>query len=223
MMKIKFDWIVADTLDWIEGVRTYIEEIEGAIPDIFFKKAEELRLLGQELGWDPDTYFGEKANLERKYNYWLRQTFTYSVITVLHMIVETRLTALSKSLGNRKNIKIKINDIAGSAIDKNKIYLSKVIELNISEDMALEHLRNLAKIRDIIVHRHGAQGQDKKEVHRMIKYYKGGLTLNGRPEDEASELVIPIGQCKDFINVIEEFFKRIFNMAGLSHGVHLVQ
>jgi len=30
MMKIKFDWIVADTLDWIEGVRTYIEEIEGA-------------------------------------------------------------------------------------------------------------------------------------------------------------------------------------------------
>jgi len=220
-MRIRIDWIVADTLEWIDGVRTYIEEIEVAVRDIFFRKAEEQKLLAKELGWDADTYHAESQNLERKYNYWLRQTFTYSVITVLHMIVETRLTALSRSLGKRLKKKLNINDIGGSAVDKNKTYLGKVIELNIFNDTAWEHLKNLQKIRDIIVHRHGAQGQDKKEVSRLIIYYKGGLTLNGKPDDDESEIVVSIGQCKDFVGIIEDFFKRLFDMAGLSHGVSL--
>jgi uncharacterized protein YutE (UPF0331/DUF86 family) len=78
--------------------------------------------------------------------------------------VEVNLSDVAKEICSRRGLRLKYNEIAGRPIDRAKIYLTKVAELDsVSNLEGWKLLIDLKKIRNVVVHRGGKLGNDKED------------------------------------------------------------
>jgi hypothetical protein len=136
---------------------------------------------------------------------------------LLHTIVETQLIALANRLRERGKLSLHVNEIEGDPIERTKLYLKKVVNLNITSDSAWAELRDLAKLRNIIVHRRGLVGpneENRKTVRMLVEKYSGHLSISGPTDSSESELEVSSELCRQFIDIIDGFFNRMFQAAG---------
>lgn len=212
MTSIKFEPVVFDTLGSIWGIRAYVDEMERTLPIAEKKERERLSELARKLNWDYEAYSEEQSDADSKWEYWIPRVLSYSLVTLLHSVVETQLLALSKRLRPDEQ-PFKVDDLRGRPIKQSRTYLSRVVKLDVASDHEWERLRDLAKIRNIIVHRGGLVGADEKQreqVNKLVKKYSPRLKI------DIGYLEVSLALCRQFLDAIEAFFRRIFKIAGLS-------
>lgn len=210
-MKIRFEPVVFDTLGSIWGTRAYIDEMERTLPLSESRDRGELKRLADELGFDYEIYSEKQSDADSKWVYWIPRVLSYSLVTLLHSIVETNLLGLCKRLRPDKT-SLKVGELKGSPIERSRLYLTKLVHLNIADDPDWETLRDLAKIRNVIVHRGGAVGNDKdqkKQIDELVEKYTPDLKTH------IGYLQVSLTLCRKFLDIVEGFFKRLFTMAGL--------
>ena len=181
---------------------------------------EALQRFAREAGWDESDYGAEKSEIDSKFEYWLPRVLAYSCVSLLQALVETQLLALANRLRDLHGTKIAPDDLSGSPVERSRTYLTKIMDLDVGSDPAWEHLRNLAKIRNIVIHRRGAIGtaqQHREEVHRLIAKYPDRLS------EHLGDLRISFELCYFFLDEVEGFFKRLFLEVGLPDTVVIEQ
>lgn len=216
MVKIRWENVVFDTLGWIRGIRQYIDQLRQLLPDAERRERDVLNQLAKQFEWDYESYSEKNSEIESKFSYWLPRVAAYSIITILHALVETQLRALADRLRHLRGEALKPNEISGDAIEKSKIYLVKVMKLPVADTPEWQTLRDIADIRHIIVHNQGAIGGDEKRRKRVEELK---CRYPNKLSERIGELDISLFLCEDFLDKVEDFFRQMFKQAGLPQKV----
>jgi hypothetical protein len=215
-MRIHIDPLVADTFGWVFGARAFLDALERAIPEADRQEREAIRTQAKREQWDESDYSVAMDEITAKFSWWLPGLSAYSTVVLLHSLVETQLHAFAKRMKHDQSLALSISDLRGSPIDCAHTYLTKVASVDIGRDPGWEELRNLQKLRDLVIHRRGVPPDDqrKAEVERLLNRYKGDLRRADRLNFEG-EIEISFALCRRFVDEVETFFRRVFKAAGL--------
>jgi hypothetical protein len=216
---MKINLMVWETYGWIAGTRSFIEEIQTAIPAISQRGIDRLDEMAKTLSWDYERYTEERQEIESTVEHWLPLTLKYSAIALSYMIAETRLNALAKAIERRPDINIKYTNIKGKGINKSRLFIKKSIRYDLSSDSAWEDLCHLATLRHLILHNLGRQGKYMENVKIMLKRYKGEISLSGQRQSGDSTIIIEYTLCHRFLNILDGFFRRIYDACGFSNKI----
>jgi len=223
MVKIRFDPLVNETSQRLYGLGAFIELVYRATPEVEVQERDALKQLAEHENWDHGDYTVEEQFLDVKFQYWLPKFAAYSIIVLLSSIVETQLLAYARRVGKREKSAFDPNDLKGSVLDKTALYLKKVWGSELAKNTRWQILRDLQDIRDVIVHRAGKPGDDKKgRFEQMVRLYPG-VSLDENPYAIKKEpgLAVSIHSCRYFAREVEAFFKDLFKDADLPVGTGL--
>lgn len=214
-MKIHFDPLVSETFNRISSARALLKALEAGLPEAEKQEIESLKAYASRNGWDKDTFFSELNVLKWTYEHWIPRFAEYGVIALLHSIVETQLRELCRRLREHHHYKLRFGDLAGSAIEKAKVYLTKVADLPITCDPDWGELQDLKHLREIIVHGLGKSGEKKGRVEALMSRHPGKISWFNASFDPETEIIVSTKLCEHYVDVVENFFKRLYNEAGL--------
>lgn len=217
MVKIGFDPLVTETSQRLYGLSALIELIYEAIPDVELRERDALKQLAEHENWDFGDFSVEDQFLDVKFKYSLPRSAAYSIIILLSSTVETQLLAYARKVGQQKGSSFDPNDLKGSPLDRSALYIKRVSGFELTNDPRWKVLKDLQDLRDVIVHRAGKPGDDKKHrLREMCRLYEG-VSLDENPYTIKSdlELGISIHSCKKFAREVEAFFKDLFAHANL--------
>ena len=218
MPTFRIEPIVIDTAGWILGLRSLLDLLHGAIPEAQEREHDGLRKRAELGGWDAGEYFSELQRVDVTFDSWLPRLTGYSAVVLLQSLVERQLLAVCQRLQHAQDLRLGVREIQGSPIDRAKIYLTKVANIDVAHDLGWDELRNLQELRNVVVHRLGKPGsgpEDLKSINRLLDHYSGHLGLEKRPDGFEAELHVPKPLCDHFQQQVAEFFKRLFLKAGL--------
>lgn len=215
MPKITFSPLVIETSQRLYGLSALIDMVYRATPEVEQRERDELETLAENQNWDYADYSVENQLLDIKFTHWLPKLAAYSIIVLLSSIVETQLLAYARRVGEDTKSAFGPNDLKGSVLDRTSVYVKKVSDVELTKNSRWKILRDLQDIRDIIVHRGGRPGMDKKDhVEQMCKEYPG-VSLDENPYTRGGEEIgITVHSCRYFAGEVEEFFKGLFKDAG---------
>lgn len=219
MAKIHFDFLVLETFDRLFGVTALLDVLDQGIPDMEWREQEALRQMAEAESWDYNDYDVDRQVLDEKFRRWIPRFAAYSIITLFQSIVESQLLACAERVGKMRNASFRVKDIKGKGVEQATVYLQRLISLDVREDPAWSHLRNLQDLRNAIVHRGGKRGtsaDQQKVMERLLTAYPGLLAFPDSPrESPYGEVWISMNLCRQFAREVEEFFKRVFKAVGL--------
>ena len=214
MTKVRFNVPRIFIEDQFDGIRAFLTVVSEALPEAEGRREQEEVDLAVENGWDAPNL----QIVHTIFHRWLPRMLGNSAIISIHSVVETQLMDIARRLQSERKIGIEQKDITGKGIERVKIYLTKLFDLPIGERDGWPRLTDLAAIRNIIVHRAGAQGSSedqRKKVQDLIKRYGEKLTLDGPKENPRSEIVVSLELCNDFIDDAEAFLLQLIKDAHL--------
>lgn len=218
MVKIHIEPLVLDTFTWLHGVRSFAQTVGTAMTDARLKELEALQRAAACEGWDDGDYSAARQELDTLFDFVVPRFSTYAVLVLLHSLVETQLHAFAQRLQKDRVLTLAVDEIKGREIERVKVYLTKVAGISIGQDPGWQELMNLQVLRNVIVHRRGVRpGIGKRhheDVERMLKLYKGDLTVVPR-YTSGSDLHVSTNLCEHFISEVNGFFTRLFKDAGL--------
>ena len=227
MPKIRINALVLETFQRLFGVTAFLEVVDKAIPQAEWHEREDLRRLAEEENWDFGDYDVQSQVLDEKFGHWLPRLAAYSLIMLLDSIVETQLFAFAERLGRKKGSNFQVKDMKGRGLEPAALYVKRVApELDVGKDPAWEDIRNLEKLRNIIVHRGGTRGkseEQQKQTRELVQAYPGKLLLPVTADTIYGEIWVSLSLCRDFAAKIEDFFKRVFKAAGLPDRGMLIE
>ena len=174
------------------------------------------RLYVQE-GWEYSDYAIEKIELDAKFRTWVPTFATYSVIILLHSVVETQLLGFAERLGKKRDAKLRVKQLAGRGLEQSALYLERVVSFPVTTDPAWPLLQDLQLLRNIIVHRGGNRGDSpdhQKSVEDLIRRHPQKLHLQ-KADGIHEQLWVSMNLVRAFARETEGFFERIFKAAGL--------
>lgn len=209
--------LVIETFARLHGALAFLETLNDGIPTVEEKEHRYLEHLAAEGGWEYGEYAVERDVLDDKFHTWIPTFAAYSVIIVLHSIVETQLYAFAEHIGKKRGSKLRVKDMAGRGVEQSAIYLERVLSIDVKTDPAWSCLNDLQSLRNIIVHRGGKRGEShnhQKPVNDLVKKYPQALEF--RKADRFHEQIwVSMNLCRDFAQNIEGFFERVFKASGL--------
>jgi hypothetical protein len=216
MAKIYFDPVVIVTFQRLYGVTAFMEAIDTAIPTLEASENDYLERLAQQEGWDFEDYAVEKVELDTKFRSWVPMCATYSIVILLHSLVENQLLALAERLGKKAGAKMRVKQVAGRGVEQAALYLENVVAFPIKSDPVWSLLHDLQLLRNAIVHRGGYRvdsPEHQKPIDDLIRRCPQKLELRGDGMHE--QIWISMNLCREFAQRIEDFFERTFKAAGL--------
>jgi uncharacterized protein YutE (UPF0331/DUF86 family) len=125
---------------------------------------------------NPDSFFelGLKFNFERIHSANLStefpNTLRRSAFLSLMSFFENSLNKLCEVYEERLDIKLNFTDMNERGIDRAKLYLEKVIQLDFPNSSDWEKIKKLQEIRNIIVHRYSEISNDDKKILSLKKF-----------------------------------------------------
>jgi len=217
MVKIRFDPLVTETSQRLFGLSALIELVYRATPDVELQEREALKQLAEHENWEHGDYGVESQFLDVKFKYWLPKFAAYSIIVLLSSTVETQLLAYAKRVGQREKSAFNLNGLKGSVLEKTALYVRKVSGLELTTKTRWKVVKDLQVLRNVIVHRAGKTGDDKKVQLEQIGKIYPGLSFDDNPYtiEAEPELRLTIHSCRYFAREIEAFFKELLKEAGL--------
>lgn len=223
---MKVDFLAWEFNSWLLGMRAFLDAISHAASETAATDAaEELKRRAEAAGWEAEEYFAEDDVLRENFEHWLPRLSTYSVVILLHSLVETELHKCARRLRRDQGLNLDVKDLYGTGITQAKTYLTKVASVpDISNDLGWQELANLQDLRNIIIHRRGRAGEfpeQLKVVQRLMAEYPEDLALSparfhGVTNIAERELTVTFRLCSHFLAEIEGFFQRLFKAAGFA-------
>lgn len=216
MTRLRFDSLASNTFGRLAGVKALIEHSARSVPEMEEQVKNALKALAESEGWDYDDYDIAKQELEADYQHWVPKYAGYTATVLLWSIVETQMVECAERIAKDRTSPFRVQDIKGSSIDAPVRFIKGLTGVDASRDPAWKRLKDLQKVRNIIVHRNGAKGEDpqlQKEFDTLIsnnsKLGKTTGILSGE------ELWVSTEFCLEYVTEIEQFFKRLFSKLGL--------
>jgi hypothetical protein len=191
--RVPLNWYKYDAQFSIELLRKYIRGVEQQVNssvNAFRKREKEIQVLEEaeegyadavetyqgldDSTWDLtgifETYF---PNLQRR-----------SGLITLYSFLEHELEQLCGLFVETEKMKLSLNDIRGTGIERSSLFLEKVVGLQIDRSTILwQEIRNTQKVRNLVVHNdaklHDRAGKPKDEV---IRYVRASPYLSGEDE-----------------------------------------
>src|SRR5438128_524850 len=111
MAKIHLDFLVLETFDRLFGVTAFLEVVDKAIPETEWREQEALKQLAEGEHWDYADYAGQRQVLDQKFRHWLPRYAGYSVVILLHSVVETQLFNYAQRVGSIRSSPFRVKDI----------------------------------------------------------------------------------------------------------------
>ena len=217
MTLLRFNVLVGDTFARLEGLKALIEHAENSIPEMERLAQEALKSWAKSEGWDFEDYCVEHQILEDNYRHWVPQYTGYSSLVLLYSIVETQLLTCAAHVAEDKGSVLRARDINRSAVESSVRLIGALTPINAKQDIAWPHLKDLQALRNIIVHRAGTRGPDRKHQGKFDDLLRRHKKRISKIEDFwiGDSLWIPMETCRFFTLEMEQFFKRLFKNLGL--------
>jgi len=217
-MKFHIDPLAITTFRRLAGVRAFIELLYQSIPEIECREREALSRLAREQGLDFGEYSVEAQLLDERFRHWMPRLSAYSIIMLLHSIVETQLFACAQRVGSGEGQAFQVRDMRGGVLESATLYLRNAGGVDVTADPAWPRLKDLHELRNIIVHRGGTRGQSpehQKTFKRLVETYAPGLSSADQPGWSYGEMWVSLRLCAQFAGDVEGFFSRILKAIGV--------
>ena len=195
--------------------KSYVEDLHASLPHTRERAYAALKSQAEAEGWDYADFSAEVADLEAQFDFNVPRILRFSFLIYLHSIVEHGLSELARDVRKRRVLALKHNEVTGSAIERTQTYLTKVAGFDLSSLTRWDVLRDLAKVRDVLVHRGGRLGSDPREREqlRQLATRRQGLLKASRGWDrEDSELQISQPLCELFAAEAHTFFQELLEI-----------
>jgi len=136
-----------------------------------------------------------------------------SLLISVYSFLENQLTRLCKELQAKMNLSVKYGSLSGKGIEKAKVYLSDVVNLDFpSNSQEWQKIKDYQNIRNCFAHSEGIINEgDKKLIHSVEKIdsvsiigYEADITMGRSIHLEKDFINNLINTLKDFWVLIEE-------------------
>jgi len=218
MAIISIDFLAGDTFSRLAGVRAIIDHADKSIPEMELKAQETLKSKAEHEHWEWDDYDVERQLLETSYQHWIPKYTAYSAIILICSIVETQLAACAERIGKEKASPFKVRDLKGSPIESSILFIRNLTAVNPTNDPAWPLLRDMQKIRNIIVHRGGGRGEThehQKEFDELLARHCKNISQEPNLWG-GQELWVSMRLCDKFVSQANGFFRRLFPKLGIA-------
>jgi len=191
--------------EYYDRVENFFDEEKDRIEKDFEARAEKIRLLDlqdkQELienfGWELSSSQSDFPSLLRS-----------SAIITIFNLCEHYLSKICNHFESSKISKIKLQDINGRGIERSKIYLTKVVEIDFAPlNSQWNFIKKLNLVRNIIVHNGTILPLEKD--HKVNKFVESRHDLTGSP---GKELIVHKGFIHYTIDELIKFFHKLFRV-----------
>ena len=223
MPKFQWDHVVLETRQRLYAVKSFLKLLDTALPQVEWEEREALEQLAEHERWESEDFTEEMWTLQEQFRDWLPKFSAYSVMVLLHSIVETQVLAIAERVGQVKGTTFEPKDLQGKELEKAILFLKHIAGVDIKTDPAWKSVTDLQEIRNVVVHRGGKRGDSsdqKSAVDHLVRAYNGKL-LVPYPDSWNADVVVSLHLCRDFANELEGFFKRLFEAVGLPDTVQV--
>lgn len=213
--RIRVDFFKVETMAMFDSLTEYLNAMEEQM--VRLRKEEELRLKRKSKDYEEWTIM--QVEHEILFDDYFPRFLRYSFINLLYSIVANRLTALCTEIQNRRNLPLGPKDLKGSELDRCKVFLYKLVSVDISTIANWEPLKSLEKVRHCIVHADGlvAKSRDRGVLEKLVATDSSISILDKSPF--AGTLQVDVHFCESAIANATEFFDNLFNLAGFGPPV----
>jgi hypothetical protein len=196
---------------------SYLQTLEKSLPHAKKVAIRELRAKAKAESWVAEEYFSDLDNLEHDFES-IPNLAGSAFIAYLHGTVEHGLSMVCNRLCEKKNLTLRMNDLAGSPIERAKIYLTKLAGIRVGSDPNWSVLMDLAQLRHVILHGGGevlGSTNIEKEIKRIQKRYPNEISIEDHDLLGTHEVCISLLLCQRLLSDVEIFFDRLFKSSGL--------
>ena len=121
-----------------------------------------------------------RDTLEHETEYRLPRFAAYSVVTLLHSILEVHLRECANEAMQWKHLQFSPDDIEGSGIQAYGTYLAKSGVYDVEADSAWTRMKGLRDLRNLIVHGAGTPSKKRRKmVNRLKQEFKKDFKHSG--------------------------------------------
>ena len=215
---MRFDVLVLQTFGRLEGIRSFLEVLDRALPESEWSDNEALRERAEKENWEFADFDVERQVLDERFRFWLPRFTAYSVVTLLYTVLETQLAECAHRACSQKQASFRPTDVRGHGFEATVLYLAKVGVYDLRQDPAWQTICDLRDLRHLIVHRAGTKGesdQHRKTAQRLAKSYPGRVMFPDSDWSWYGEVWISIPLCRDFLATVETVFDRVFDALEL--------
>ena len=209
MNLVHIDPLEIQTDSRLRAVRSLLDAFEQALPELEEREREALEQRAKKEGWEVDYYGYECQSLDETFKYWLPRFAAYSVIVLLHAVLESQLNECADRVRKRSHSPLKLSDIKGSRVKAADLYL-KTLKAYEVKDKEWNTLHDLTELRNIVVHRMGSKGHPDKHdgiVKRLSKDYPEDLKFSD--DFWSDEMYISMSLCRRFTDAVERVLNRV--------------
>ena len=212
---MKLDLFRMSLLGAFSGAEAYLTEMCTATPVAHAASRARLKAHAEVEGWDYDDYDCALSETDAVFEHHLPRVLNRSFLIYLHTLVEHDLTEAARDVRQRRSLPLKPNDLTGSAIERVCKYLTKVADLAVGSLAGWATLREVALVRDALVHRGGRLGTDAKtrDLLRQVAQRSGGLlSASGAWDDPNAELEFDSSYCLHAVRTAHTFFDALLDI-----------
>lgn len=219
-MKLQFNLFVIDTFARLQGVEILLRALVRDMPTLRARALEELKNKAEEEHWEYGDFVAEESVLAVHFDTWVETFAAYSIVVMLHSIVETRLAGFADHVGRSRRSRIALKDIAGKGIDQSARYIDLVLSIDVKNDRNWGAIKDLQLVRNFIVHSNGRLESSSKApeiesfVQRQQKKWAEVRQVDGF--GYSSQLWISLDLCSKFVKSAEDFFRQVFARANMA-------
>ena len=162
-----------------------------ALPHLRQQAVQAIQAQAKADNWDYSDYDCSMQEIEGAYDHTMPEILARSFIVYLHSTIEYNLAQVAADVRQRHNLALKHNEITGSAIERTRLYLTKVAQIGVTDLMGWNYLRDIAKVRDVVVHRGGELGSDaadRKSLRELSLRANGLVKASNGWDDPSSQL-----------------------------------
>lgn len=209
-----YDFRRFDTEHAISSLRTYLDLMARELAGAYRRELDALVSRGPEGddGESHDIFRHEQDALEQLFQTQMEPAMRFSVVTLIHTILETQLRAFCAGIQKERKLALKSGDLRGSAIDQSRTYLTKLAGMNVAQTPEWDFLISCQKVRDCIVHGNGyLTDSNKKDLIALANRALGVAIVEDR-------LTVSRGFCDEYLNAVSRLFESLFRLAGWSDG-----
>ena len=210
MTLMHFDFLKINTDLRLAGVRSLWDFFYKALPEFRQREREVLERRAEKGNWEYADYEVERQLLNDKFKHWLPRFATYSVIILLHAVLESQLNACADRVQKRSHSPLKLSDIKDGGIDAAALYLKRLMVFEVKQDDEWNTLSDLRDLRNIIAHRMGSKGHPDKhheKINCLSKKYPGDLKF--LDDFCENEMYISMSLCRRFTDAVERVLNRV--------------
>src|SRR5687768_5681724 len=145
MTKFRLNSHAIATFGRINGIRGFLDFLDK-MPDIELDERELTREVAEAKGLDETDYDFERHLLDHKFGHWIPRFSAYSVLILLHAVVELQLAACAQHVRTKKSLRLKPRDVRGSGIQASLLYMERVGGVDVR---TIPGYRDLFRLRDL--------------------------------------------------------------------------